>query len=125
MKLLIDTQIFLWLVDDAPQLSSSARQLLIDAEEVHVSSVSLWEIAIKVNLGKLQVDQDRLDAEADLLGLRALATTARHARAVRSLPFHHTDPFDRLLVAQAMSEPLHFMTHDAVLRAYSPFVVVV
>ena len=125
MKFLLDTHILVWLVGDSPSLSVVARSLLKGAQELQVSSISLWEIAIKASLGKMRVDQARLDAEIEQIGARPLAVTAAHARAVRALPLIHNDPFDRMLVAQAMSEPLHFMTHDAALRAYSDLVVVV
>lgn len=125
MRLLLDTHILVWLVDDSPRLSVAARQALKSAQDVHVSSISLWEIAIKSALGKLQIDQDLLDAEIELIGAKPLAVTAAHARAVRDLPLIHTDPFDRMLIAQAMSEPLHFVTHNTALRAYSDLVMVV
>ena len=125
MKLLLDTHILLWVMQDAPQLGRAARRLLDDAEAIHVSTVSLWEIAIKSALGKLQVDQGALDARLDKIGFAQLAITWAHAQALRRLPPLHSDPFDRMLVAQAQCEPLHLMTRDAALKAYSDLVIVV
>ena len=125
MNLLLDTHILLWVMQDAPQLGRAARRLLADAEAVHVSAISLWEIAIKCALGKLRVDQDALDAQLDKIGFAPLAVSWAHARAVRRLPPLHADPFDRMLVAQAQCEPLHLVTHDAALKAYSDLVVAV
>ena len=125
MKLLLDTHILLWVMQDAPQLGRAARRLLNEAEAIHVSSVSLWEIAIKCALGKLRVNQDELDAQLDKIGFAPLPVTWAHTRGLRHLPALHGDPFDRMLVAQAMSEPLHLLTRDAVLKTYSDLVVVV
>ena len=125
MNLLLDTHILLWVMQDAPQLGRAARRLLADAEAVHVSAISLWEIAIKCALGKLRVDQDALDAQLDKIGFAPLAVSWAHAQAARRLPPLHVDPFDRMLVAQAQCEPLHLVTHDAALKAYSDLVVAV
>ena len=125
MKLLLDTHILLWLMQDAPQLSPAARRLIEQAESVHVSSVSLWEVAIKRGLGKLRLDPEVLDAHLSVSAVQALGVTWVHARQLRALPAHHGDPFDRMLVAQAMSEPLHLLTHDAALAPYSELVILV
>ena len=125
MKLLLDTHILLWVMQDAPQLGRAARRLLNEAEAIHISSVSWWEISIKSALGKLRVDQDELDAQVEKIGFAQLPITWAHTRALRKLPLLHGDPFDRMLVAQASSEPLHLLTHDAALAPYSRLVVVV
>lgn len=125
MKLLIDTHILIWLLQDAPQLSADARRLLSEADSVHVSTVSLWEVAIKRSLGKLRLDPDALDAHLATSVMQPLAITWAHARRLRSLPPHHGDPFDRMLLAQALCEPLHLLTHDATLLPYSKLVVLV
>jgi hypothetical protein len=125
VKLLLDTHILLWLMQDAPQLSPAARRLIEQAESVHVSSVSLWEVAIKRGLGKLRLDPEVLDAHLSVSAVQALGVTWAHARQLRALPAHHGDPFDRMLVAQAMSEPLHLLTHDAALAPYSELVILV
>ena len=125
MKLLLDTHILLWLMQDAPQLGPAARRLIDQAESVHVSSVSLWEIAIKRSLGKLRLNPDALDDHLAASAVQPLAVSWAHARQLRALPAHHGDPFDRMLVAQAMSEPLHLLTHDAALALYSELVILV
>lgn len=125
MRLLLDTHILLWIMQGAAELPREARRLVEAAQEVHVSSVSLWEASIKVRLGKLRVDMDRLDAALRQTPFVPLHVTWAHATALRQLPPLHGDPFDRMLVAQAMSEPMHLITHDAALARYSPLVTVV
>ena len=124
-KVLLDTHVLLWIMQDARELKRDARKLIESAEAVYVSSVSLWEVSIKAALGKLKVDLDRFDARLAEIGFLALPVTWAHARQMRRLPTLHSDPFDRMLVAQAVSEPLHLLTHDAALAAYSDFVTVV
>ena len=118
MRLLIDTHVFLWAVTGNRRLKASARKTLSDAEAVFVSAASLWEIAIKIGIGKLEGDPMQLAAAIEGSGFRELPVTARHAAAVAGLPMHHTDPFDRLLLAQAFMEPLRLVTADRVLEAY-------
>ena len=123
MRLLLDTHILLWVMLDDRQLSARARSLINDADSLHVSTVSLWELAIKRNLGKL--DLDALDAHLASSAIDPLPITWDHARQLRTLPALHGDPFDRMLVAQALSEPLHLLTHDAALAGYSDLVILV
>jgi len=125
MRLLLDTQIFLWCVNDDSRLTKAARALLSGATEIYVSSASIWEAAIKAKLGKLDVDVDALAASIADSGFMDLPVTAKHAAAVGKLPDVHTDPFDRLLIAQALSEPLRFLTADKVLCRYSDLVELV
>ena len=125
MKLLLDTHIALWLVRDAPELSAEARRLISGAESVFVSSVSMWEATIKVALGKLPLDPERLESQLLAAGVQPLPLTWAHARALHGLPMLHRDPFDRMLVVQAMTEPLHLLTHDAALAPYSDLVILV
>ena len=125
MNLLLDTHILLWVLQDAPELGREARRLLDRADEIHVSSVSLWEAAIKHALGKLKIDLDALDGRLAQMRFLPLAVSWDHARRVRSLPPLHGDRFDRMLVAQAISEPLHLVTRDAMLKPYSNLVIVV
>ena len=125
MRLLLDTSIVLWVATDSPRLSEAARQEIESAEAVFVSSMSLWEMVIKADLGKLEVDFARLLRRMDAAGIRDLAVTWRHARAVRTLAVHHRDPLDRMLIAQAISEPLRLITSDARLCAYSDLVMLV
>ncbi len=122
MKLLLDTQIYLWILDDSPRLNQRARELILAADQVLLSAATIWEAVIKNALGKLRVDPALLVAEIARSGFVELPITARHAAAVRTLPMHHKDPFDRLLVAQALTEPARFLTSDATLAAYSELV---
>ncbi|MGC2946449.1 type II toxin-antitoxin system VapC family toxin [Burkholderia ambifaria] len=118
MRLLLDTHIFLWIVTNDPKLSARARKLISGADERFVSSASIWEAAIKAGLGKLDIDVDRLIGSINTSGVRELPVRAVHGAAVRDLPHHHRDPFDRLLVAQARHEPLQLVTADAQLARY-------
>jgi PIN domain nuclease of toxin-antitoxin system len=122
MRLLLDTHIMLWAMRDADELGLKARELIAQADVVFVSAASLWEVSIKSALGKLSVDPARLQQQLLLAGFEALPITWAHAAAVHLLPPHHRDPFDRLLIAQAMTEPLHLLTRDAALQAYTPLV---
>jgi PIN domain nuclease of toxin-antitoxin system len=109
----------------ASQLGPQARRLIDDADQVYVSSVSIWEASIKAGLGKLKVDMDLLDRRLRDTAMLQLPVTWDHAAALRGLPRLHRDPFDRMLMAQAVSEPMHLLTHDATLARYSPLVTVV
>ncbi len=122
MRLLLDTQIYLWFLSDSRKLRPVARRRIHDADEVYVSAASVWEASIKAALGKLDVDIDELLTQIPASGFAELPVTARHAAAVAALPRLHGDPFDRLLVAQATTEPLHLLTADEALTAYSPLV---
>ena len=123
MRLLIDTQIVFWSYFEPKKLPLSARRYLDSADAVYVSAASVWEIAIKVKLGKLVADPQRLAGQIELAGMRELPVLSRHAVLLADLPLLHTDPFDRLLIAQAMSEPLHLLTTESKLRQYSELVI--
>lgn len=125
MRLLLDTHVFLWCVRDDKQLGRTARATIADATEVYVSSASIWEATIKRALGKLDVDIDALVLAITGSGFIELPITARHAAAVARLPEVHRDPFNRILIAQALSEPLRFLTADSMLKRYSDLVEVV
>ncbi|RQS29644.1 type II toxin-antitoxin system VapC family toxin [Burkholderia sp. Bp8992] len=118
MRLLFDTHIFLWMVANNPRLSVRARRLIDSADEVFISSASIWEVAIKAGKGKLDVDVDRLVDKLKTSQYRELPVRAAHGAAVRHLPLHHGDPFDRLLVAQASYEPMVLITADGHLARY-------
>src|SRR5262245_53657269 len=117
MRLLLDTHIALRLVDGS--LSANARRTISGASAVFVSAISLWEMIIKAAGGRLRVDIDALQSEFRRLGLQRLAVTSEHALAVRHLPLRHSDPFDRMLIAQSHVEPLYLVTHDRMLQQYS------
>ena len=125
MRVLLDTHILYWWFYDTKRLPRDAETLIRRAEEVFVSSVSVWEIAIKVRLGKMKARPQDILSWIEKNDFLELPITLRHAAAVADLPLHHEDPFDRLLVAQAISEPLHLLTVDAQLKPYSELVVVV
>jgi PIN domain nuclease of toxin-antitoxin system len=125
MRLLLDTHIFLWLADDSPQLDAKARRLLVSASAIYVSSASIWEVAIKSRLGKIRTDPEELLQEIEKCGFHELPVLGRHAVAVAQLPLYHADPFDRLLVAQALTEPMRLVTKDAQLRQYSDLIITV
>jgi PIN domain nuclease of toxin-antitoxin system len=118
VRVLVDTHAALWLLGEDERLSPRADRLLTDASnEVLLSAAVVWEVAIKRSLGKL----DAPDGFARLLldvGAVPLAVSIDHARAVRSLPWHHRDPFDRMLVAQASLEDAVLVSSDERLRAY-------
>lgn len=113
--LLLDSQALLWLLDDNPRLGPQARQAITSAQGVHVSAVTVWELTIKTMLGKLSVPAD-LSKRLTAQGLELLSITAGHAEAVRDFPeLTRHDPFDRLLVAQALHAGLQLLTADHVL----------
>ncbi len=125
MRLSLDTHIFLWAVAGSPLLKPAARRILESAEQVFVSAVSIWAVAIKSRLGKIDVDPHALADAIEGSGFRELAVRAAHAAGVAKLALHHNDPFDRLLLAQAIAEPLRLITADAMLAQYSDIVVLV
>jgi PIN domain nuclease of toxin-antitoxin system len=125
MRLLLDTHIFLWAVTANAALKAPARKTIGDAEAVFVSAASIWEIAIKARLGKIEADPSALIAAIDASGFIELPVRATHAAGVARLPPLHTDPFDRLLIAQAVVEPLRFLTSDSALTGYSELVTLI
>jgi PIN domain nuclease of toxin-antitoxin system len=125
MRLLLDTRIYIWAVMDDPKLSKAARKLILEADDVFVSAASIWEASIKSGLGKLEADVNLLVSEIEASGFIELPVRAAHAAMVRDLPDIHRDPFDRLLIAQALCEPLRLLTSDSHLAAYSDLVITV
>lgn len=122
MQLLLDTHAFLWWIDDAPALSKKARAAIGKAgNECFVSLASCWEMAIKSSLGKLTLSQplDRfIPEQLAANGFQLLDIDFRHVSRVATMPFHHRDPFDRLLIAQASAEKLTMVSADAAFDAY-------
>ncbi|WP_457637346.1 type II toxin-antitoxin system VapC family toxin [Oceanithermus sp.] len=121
-RLLLDTHAFLWWIADDPHLSPAAREAIADgANEVYLSAVSVWELVIKMSLGRLELPEDTesfLARQLQQNGFRPLAMTLPHALAVRRLPSLHKDPFDRMLVAQARHEGLELVSGDEAVRRY-------
>ena len=118
MNVLLDTHICLWCILDDPKLSAQARRLVEKANTVFVSSASLWEVAIKHALGKLPVGAEEVRDRLLRGGAEFLPIMPEHCLALPGLPALHNDPFDRMLIAQAIVEPLHFITHDEAFRGY-------
>ena len=128
MNLLLDTHVALWAIADSPKLNATARTLIADkTNTVSISIASLWEIAIKHSLQRkgLEMPLSAADAlrEFGAAGYALLAVEPAHVCALESLPALHADPFDRMLVAQASSEPLRLLTHDPQVAAYSDTII--
>jgi len=122
MRVLLDTHTFLWFGDDSPQLSATARSLLVDPENIRMLSIaSLWELAIKVSQDRMTfnlpfsrwVVEGLTRTEIALLGI-----SVQHLNAVSTLPFHHRDPFDRMLIAQSVVEGIPIVSADEAFDAY-------
>ncbi|HWZ45135.1 MAG TPA: type II toxin-antitoxin system VapC family toxin [Candidatus Saccharimonadales bacterium] len=122
MKYLLDTSIFLWSLDAFHNLNQEAQELLTTgAGEIYLSSVSSWEIAIKWGIGKLKLPGppgSLIPSALSNLSIRTLPMTHSHAFAVADLPPHHSDPFDRMLIAQARSEDMVLLTSDRAFEKY-------
>jgi PIN domain nuclease of toxin-antitoxin system len=124
-RVLLDTQLLLWSLGDPGRLPTPARRL-IDTAEIYVSACSIWEISIKAALGKkLSADPGQVLAALGPAGFLELPVSGEHAARVARLPEVHRDPFDRLLVAQALTEPMRLLTADSTLSAYGEIVTVV
>lgn len=117
MRLLLDTHVVLWHLSGERELSAVARDAIEAADDLRFSVVSFAEVGIKVSVGKLDVP-DNLEARVTELGVRVLGLTPAHGLAVSHLPAHHRDPFDRLIIAQAMVERLTVITADTRFHAY-------
>jgi PIN domain nuclease of toxin-antitoxin system len=123
MRLLLDTHALIWTLGEPSKLSPESRKSIEDpSNEIFVSAASLWEIAIKAGDGKLSVP-DELERSIFAVGFQPLEIRFPHVRRLRSLPLHHRDPFDRILVAQAMHEDLAIATRDRRIPSYDVRVV--
>ncbi len=122
MNLLLDSHIVLWWLSDDERLSRKARRLIERADEVFVSAATSWELAVKVSLGKLRMPEGFLEV-VEKEGFTHLPITPLHALAVQGLPWHHRNPFDRILLAQATVEGLGLVTADEALAPYGGFVI--
>lgn len=123
MRVLLDTHAFLWALLDAPELSETARDVFADRQNtILLSTASLWELAIKASLGKLHTSRPLLEwlpEEIARNALTLLPPSVDHVLRIEKLPFHHRDPFDRLLIAQAQSEDVPLLSRDTTFDAYS------
>jgi PIN domain nuclease of toxin-antitoxin system len=124
VRYLLDTHILLWWIADDPKLRVDIRETIADpTHDVAVSVASIWEAAIKRALGKLRFETPILLDTLSRGGTRVVPITAEHALAAGDLPRHHDDPFDRMLVAQALTEGLILISRDSRLRAYEVAIV--
>lgn len=123
MRILLDTHVLYWWFYETSKLSKRTLTIIQESEEVFVSSASVWEIAIKSRLGKINAEPKEVLERIEKNDFIELPVYLRHAALVATLPLHHADPFDRLLIAQAISEPLHLLTADPKLKVYSELIV--
>lgn len=123
MRLLLDTNALLWAMTNGPRIDPVRELLLADETEVFVSTVSWWEIAIKTRIGKLDASVSVLRESARESGFVELPLLGVHAEMLATLPRYHNDPFDHILVAQAMAEPMRLITGDEMLAQYTPLVM--
>lgn len=118
MTLLLDTHVLLWWLEDPKQLSRAARKAIEEgANPVYISAAVVWEIAIKKAIGKLD-SPDNLEEIMEADGFLSLSITISHALAVQSLPNHHRDPFDRMIIAQALHEGFYLVSRDPEIAKY-------
>ncbi len=128
MNLLLDTHVALWAITDHPNLSTTARELILSPRAtIWISVASIWEISIKHSLGRGEMPVSGKDAIRYFrdAGYQFLAIEPEHAAAIETLPKHHHDPFDRLLVAQALIEPMRLLTHDSNVARYGDTIVLI
>lgn len=123
MKLLLDTHIFIWWADQPEQLSPASLSALEDeANELLLSVASVWEMQVKIQLGKLKLSlplKELIETQQQTNNLSVSPVTLAHVLALDALPFHHKDPFDRLLIAQSIDEDLTLVSADSQFSAYS------
>ena len=128
MRVLLDTHILLWALGEPAKLPPQARQAILDpTNEILFSAASIWEIAIKSQLRRRDFVADAAEVAGAAVnsGFDELPVRAQHTALTARLPMHHRDPFDRLLIAQAIREPLHLLTVDATLGKYTELVLMV
>jgi len=117
VRVLIDTQALLWWLTDSENLGPNARRIFMSDEPV-VSPVVIWEIAIKVGLGKLKADVEAVCTAVSSEGFARIGFSDRHLINLARLPLHHRDPFDRMLVVQSQTEQIPLLTSDQKMRLY-------
>ena len=122
MRILLDTHIVLWLLAGSKRIKSVENIILNENNEIYVSTASWWELAIKINIKKFDGDLKVIRKASSDSGFIELPITGEHAEALLKLPPVHKDPFDRILVAQAITEPMKLMTADNKLESYSDLI---
>jgi PIN domain nuclease of toxin-antitoxin system len=125
IRFLLDTNVVLWLSEDNPRINRIKDLIFSGESEVYISAVSWWEMAIKIRIGKLQVDLAELRSLAKNHKFTELPLYGRAAETLNSLPKLHNDPFDHMLLAQAITEPMRLISGDEVLKEYSSSLVMV
>ncbi len=125
MRILLDTHVLLWTLADSPQIRKIRDLILSNETEVYISTASWWELAIKIGIGKIDVDLGVLRAAAAESGFIDLPVLGTHTQTLLTLPLLHRDPFDRMLIAQAVSEPMQLITNDNALSEYSKLVTMI
>lgn len=122
MRLLLDTNVLLWTLAGSPKIQPVSQLILAPESEVFVSTASLWEIAIKTRIGKLTADLTEIRQAVAASGFIELSIRGEHVETIATLPMHHKDPFDRMIVAQAITEPLRLLSGDRQLAVYTELV---
>ncbi len=126
MRVLLDTHILLWWLKDDRKLPNDATNIIENTtNDIFVSAVNAWEIAIKKSMGRIQIDMNEFLESIRNSGFGVLNVTVNHACQVVGLPDHHKDPFDRMLIAQSIVEPMRLLTHDELLTQYGKHVLLV
>lgn len=120
MDYLLDTHTFLWFINGDPELSKNARNIIENGSSKYISIATFWEIAIKVNIGKLELDMPfaELKVHAAKNGFELLPITFEHTNQLLNLPFHHKDPFDRIIISQAYCDNLTVISRDINFEKY-------
>ena len=125
MRVLLDTHVLLWVLADSPQINQVKPLILSNETEVYISTASWWELAIKISIGKLDADLNMLRTASAESGFIDLPILGAHTQTLLNLPMLHRDPFDRMLVAQAISEPMRLLTNDNALSEYSSLITMI
>jgi PIN domain nuclease of toxin-antitoxin system len=122
MRLLLDTHVLLWTLAGSTRINQVRDLILSNDSEVYISTATWWELAIKISIGKIDINLNEIRKASADSGFSDLPVLGAHSEALLTLPMLHRDPFDRMLVAQAVSEPMRLITNDSALSAYSPLV---
>lgn len=125
MRILLDTHVLLWALTGDARLGKARAMILDRANDIAVSTASYLELAIKASQGKIDVDLGQIRSAVDASGYDELPIVGAHTEVLAGLPWHHKDPFDRILVAQALAEPMRLLTADAAVARYSDTVMLV